>query len=90
MANLAAVNYFLRSNEHQLAEKAYSTAVMSLLLIDPKDKYSIGKALVELLKSLISQQDIVSAQALARLIDPYISANFNHEGPVFASSRTLS
>lgn len=84
MANLAAVTYFLRSNNQRLAEKAYSTAVISLLLIDPKDKYSIGKGLVELLESLIVQQDIVSAQALARLIDPYISANFNHEGPVFA------
>lgn len=89
MANLAAVNYFLRSNEHRLAEKAYSTAVMSLLLIDPKDKYNIGKGLVELLESLLGQQDIVTAQALARLIDPYISANFNHEGPVFAQHTLL-
>ncbi|MET4043370.1 CHAT domain-containing protein [Bradyrhizobium sp. RT6a] len=84
MANLTAVNHFLLLNEHQLAEKAYSTAVMGLLLIDPKDKYSICKALAEFLESLISQQDIVSAQALARLIDPYMSANLNHEGPVFA------
>jgi CHAT domain-containing protein len=84
VANIAGMNYFLRSNEYQLAEKAYSTAVISLLLIDPKDKYSICKSLVELLEALISQEDIVSARTLARLIDPYISANLNHEGPYFA------
>ena len=89
MANLAAVTHFLRLNEHRLAEKAYSTALMSLLLIDSKDKYNIGKGLVDLLESLIGQQDIVTAQALARLMDPYISANFNHEGPIFAQHTLL-
>lgn len=84
-ANLAAVIYFLRANDIRLVEKAYSSAVMSLLLIDPKDKYSICKLLAELLESLITQQDIASAQTLARLIDPYMSANLNHEGPVFAN-----
>lgn len=85
MANLTAVNHFLALNEHRLAEKATSTAIMGLLLIDPKDKYSICKALSELLESLIVQQDIVSAQTLARLIDPYMVANLDHEGPVFAA-----
>jgi CHAT domain-containing protein len=89
-ANLAAVTYFLRLNEHRLVEKAYSTAVISLLLIDSKDKYYICKTLIELLESLITQQDIVSAQALGRLIDPYISANLNHEGPVFAGYMHLA
>ncbi|WP_161534930.1 CHAT domain-containing protein [Bradyrhizobium sp. LCT2] len=84
-ANLAAVTYFLRSNEYRLVEKAYSSAVVSLLLIDPKDKYSICKVLAELLESLITQQDIASAQTLARLIDPYMAANLNHEGPIFAN-----
>lgn len=84
-ANLAAVVYFLRANNMRLVEKAYSSAVISLLLVDPKDKYSICKLLAELLESLITQQDIASAQALARLIDPYMSANLNHEGPIFAN-----
>lgn len=84
-ANLAAVIYFLRANDMRLVEKAYSSAVISLLLIDPKDKYSICKILAELLESLVTQQDIASAQTLARLIDPYMSANLNHEGPIFAN-----
>ncbi|MGN8547103.1 hypothetical protein ACQPTN_20825 [Bradyrhizobium sp. 13971] len=84
MANLAAVNYFLLLDDHASSEKAYSTAVISLLLLDPKDKYTICKALSELLESLISQQDIVSARALSQMIDPYMSANLNHDGPVFA------
>ncbi|WP_342712880.1 CHAT domain-containing protein [Bradyrhizobium sp. B124] len=85
IANVAAMNYFLRLNNYRLAEKAYSTAVISLLLTDPKDKYNICKTLVDLLEGLISQQDIVSAHTLARIIDPYINANLNHEGPVFAA-----
>ncbi|MFT4115930.1 CHAT domain-containing protein [Bradyrhizobium sp.] len=84
-ANLAAVIYFLRANDMRLVEKAYSSAVISLLLIDPKDKYSICKILAELLESLVTQQDIASAQTLARLIDPYMFANLNHEGPIFAN-----
>jgi CHAT domain-containing protein len=90
IANLAAVVYFLRSDNHRLAEKSYSTALLSLLLIDPKDTYSVCKVLTELLESLTVQQDIVGARSLAHLIDPYMNAKLSHEGALFGRYIYLS
>lgn len=83
-ANLAATIYFMRANNHRAAEGAYSTAVMSLLLIDPKNQYAISKILVDMIESLIVQQDIVGASSLLRVADPYLTANLNHDGPYWA------
>ena len=40
-ANLAASGYFVASGNPKAAEAAYSTALMSLLLMNPNNKYSI-------------------------------------------------
>jgi hypothetical protein len=74
-ANLAATIYFMRANNHRAAEGAYSTAVMSLLLIDPKNRYAISKILIDMIESLIVQQDIVGASSLLRVADQYLTAN---------------
>jgi CHAT domain len=89
-ANLAAISYFVRSSNRKAAESAYSTALMSLLLMDPNNKYAISKVLVEMFEALIGQQDIVGALSLARTADSYLTANLNHNGPFWAKYAYLA
>jgi CHAT domain-containing protein len=84
VADLAIGEFYLRLGDHRLAETVTSGAILGLLLMDPKDEYMIFRVLIELLGSLIRQQDFVGATSLVRVAGPYLMKNLNHDGPDWA------
>lgn len=88
--HLALHSYFVRKGNYAAAEKAYSAAVLSLLLVDPANKYGISKVLIGMLEALYESQDVVGAIGLADRAEPFLTQYLNHNGLLWAQYKSLT
>ncbi len=86
--HLALHSYYIRKNNQKSAEAAYSAAVLSLLLIEPNNKYAISKILIGMLDALMESQDAAGAVQLFELIDPFLANYLNRNGLPWANIAT--
>ncbi len=78
---LAAARFLLRHGQHRMVEDMTSVAVLALLQMSPLDGYGISRILVDLLDSMISQQDLVGAQSLVSITYPHLGRRLGREDP---------
>jgi CHAT domain-containing protein len=81
--------YHLKRLEASAAEQLRSSAILGLLLTDPKETYAIAKVLIDLMEAMLQAQDIAGAYALASDAETYLTSSLNHGSALFARYRLL-
>jgi hypothetical protein len=79
----------VNQNSLEEGEEALSSALLDVLLGDPKNGYYMSKALIGIIQSLIHAQDIVGAFLFMEAADSYIARSLAHDGILYAEYRFL-
>ena len=74
----------MKKNDLAAAEQSLSSAMLGLLLIDPKQSYSICKVLVGLIEAHIQAHDIYTAFQLATISEQFINRSLNSASVLFS------
>lgn len=79
--------HLLQQSKSSSAEELRSSAMLGLLLTEPKNTYGISKALIALIEALLDAQDIVGAYALVAVADPFLVKSVSHRSALYARYR---
>jgi len=82
---LALHTVYVNKNDLRAAEEATASAVMGLLLSDPRNSFVISKILVGLINARLARQDIAGAFQLLTIADPYLSKSIPKESVLYAN-----